>query len=66
MRTFNITIEEHVSETFEVDAETLEHAMEIAEQQYYNCEFIVGPNITARLMQGADENYNEVTEWVEF
>ena len=66
MKTFNITIEEHVSETFEIEANSLEEAMRIAEKSYYNEEFIIGPNVTARLMQGATENYEEVTEWVEF
>lgn len=66
MKVYNITIEEHISETFEIEAESMEEAMRIAEKEYYNEEFIIGPNVTARLMQGATEDYNEVTEWVEF
>ena len=66
MEVFNITIEEHVSETFEIEANSLEEAMRVAEECYYNQDFIIGPNVTARLMQGATEDYEEVTEWVEF
>jgi hypothetical protein len=66
MKTYKITIEEHISETFEVEANSLEEAMQKAEQSYYNEEFIIGPNVTARLMQGATEDYDEVTDWVEF
>lgn len=66
MKTFNITIEERISETFEIEANSLEEAMRIAETEYYNEEFIIGPNVTARLMQGATEDYEEVTEWIEF
>ena len=66
MKTFSVTIEEHISETFEVEANSIEEAMELAEMQYYNCEFIIGPNVTARLMQGHDSETDECTEWVEF
>ena len=63
---YKVTIEECVSETFDIEASSLEEAMEIAESQYWNEEFIIGPNVTARLMQGATEDYEEVTEWREF
>lgn len=66
MKTYNVTIEEHISETFEVEADSLEEAMEIAEKQYYNCEFIIGPNVTARLMQGQDRETDKCTEWIQF
>lgn len=66
MKKYKITIEEHVSETFEIEANSMEEAMKIAEEEYYNEEFIIGPNVTARLMQGATEDYEEVTDWVEF
>lgn len=66
MKTYKITIEEHISETFEVEANSLEEAMQSAEKSYYNEEFIIGPNVTARLMQGVTEDYDVVTDWVEF
>lgn len=65
MKIFRITIEEHISETFEIEANDLEEAMQTAEEQYWNQEFIIGPNVTARLMSAEDEN-GDCTEWVEF
>lgn len=65
---FKVTIEEHISQTFEVEATDLGEAMEIAEQKYYDGEFVVdncnAP--TAKLMMAEDENGAECTEWSEF
>lgn len=66
-KTFKITIEEHVTETFEVEANDLEEAMEIAEEKYHNGEFVLEPGeVTAKLMMAEDEYGAETTEWVEF
>ena len=60
-----VTIEEHISQAFEVEANTLEEAMQIAEDKYRSGEFVVeNANVTARLMM-AENNY-EATEWEEF
>ena len=61
-----VTIEEHISQAFEVEADTLEEAMQIAEQKYYDGEFVVDAfnAPTAKLMM-AENNY-EATEWSEF
>ena len=60
-----VTIEEHISQAFEVEADTLEEAMQIAEDKYRNGEFVLeNPCVTARLMM-AENNY-EATEWEEF
>ena len=60
-----VTIEEHISQPFEVEADTLEEAMQIAEDKYRSGEFVVeNANVTARLMM-AENNY-EATEWEEF
>ena len=64
---FKITIEEHISQAFEVEAVDIGEAMEIAEQKYKNGEFVVEPSTpTAKLMMAEDEYGAECTEWVEF
>ena len=46
-----VTIEEHISQPFEVEADTLEEAMEIAEDKYYSREFVLdNPNVTAKII----------------
>ena len=60
-----VTIEEHISQDFEVEADTLEEAMEIADDKYYSGDYILdNANVTARLMMA--ENDYESTEWEEF
>lgn len=66
MKTFKITIEEHISETFEVEANDIEEAMEIAEEKYNDGELVLEPgNVTAKLMM-VDDGEGECTEWTEF
>lgn len=62
---FTIRIEEHISQAFEVDAEDIGKAMQIAEDKYRNGEIVLdNANVSARLMMA--ENDSEATEWVEF
>ena len=64
---FKITIEEHISQVFEVGATNIEEAMEIAEDKYYNGEFVLEPgNVNAKLMMAEDEYGGDQTEWTEF
>ena len=60
-----VTIEEHINQAFEVEADTLEEAMEIADDQYRSGEFVLeNPCVTKKLMM-AEDDY-EVTLWEEF
>ena len=60
-----VTIEEHISQEFEVEADTLEEAMEIAEDKYLSGEFVLeNPCVTKKLMMA--ENDYEATLWEEF
>lgn len=65
-KTFKITIEEHVIETFEVEAANIEEAMETAQNKYNNGEFVLEPGeVIAKLMM-ADDGDGNCTEWTEF
>ena len=64
---FFINIEEMVVATFEVEAEDMEEAMEIAEEKYWSGEFVVAPgDVAARQMRASNEDFSEQTEWTEF
>lgn len=66
-RVFKVTIEEHISSTFEVEALDMEEAMQLAEERYYKGEYVLDceASVTARLMK-ADDGNGEETEWTEF
>ena len=68
MKNFKITIEEHISGVFYVEAENIGEAMEIAEDKYKMGVFVVEPDgyPTAKLMMAEDEETDETTEWIEF
>ena len=60
-----VTIEEHISQPFEVEADTLEEAMQIAEDKYHSGEFVLeNPCVIKKLMMA--ENDYEATLWEEF
>ena len=67
MKKFYILIEEHTQEKFEIEAEDMDKAFNIAEKKYYNGEFVLEPgNVSHRLMSGESADGKECTEWVEF
>lgn len=64
MKKFIIAIEETVVEEFEVMAENSIEALEIAEQKYYNGEFVLEPGeVQFRQMASVGD---EPTGWREF
>ena len=67
MKEYSVTIEEHISETFKIQANNIEEAMEIAEERYWKGEYVLASeaSVNARLMQ-ADDGEGDCTEWTEF
>lgn len=64
---FQITIEETISECFDVYADNIDEAIQTAENKYNNGEFILAPgNITNRKIFIFDEDINLKKEWFEF
>ena len=62
---FTVTIEEHISQAFEVEADTLEESMQIAEDKYRSGEFVLdNASVTAKFMMA--DNGNKQTPWEEF
>lgn len=67
MKKIKITIEEHISQSFEIEANDIGEAMEIAEEKYRKGEVILEmAEVNAKLMMAEDEENDEITEWVEF
>ena len=67
MKTFKIHIEETLSDTFTIEAETIEDAMELAEEKYFEGEFVIPPQSpTCKMMMAECDENGETTEWVEF
>lgn len=65
MPKYTITIEEMVSENFEVEAATAEEAMEIAEQKYRDGEFVLEPGNLVCTQMAITNPSEEATEWME-
>lgn len=65
---FIIDIEEMIVQSFEVEAESMEEAMEIAEEKYWKGEFVLeaDADVAARQMRASTEDFMEQTEWTEF
>ena len=65
---YQITIEEHISGVFEVEAADIGEALEIAQEKYKMGIFVVESDgyPTAKLMMAEREDGAECTEWEEF
>lgn len=63
---FVITIEEMVSQDFEVEADDMWDALDIAEEKYNKCEFVLEPGNLVAKQIAASGPYPYVTKWAEF
>ena len=64
---YSVTIEELISQEFKINANSMEEAMDIAEDKYNNGEFVIAPGIlVAKQMQVENDDYTEATEWTKF
>lgn len=67
MKKYNITIEEMISETFEVYAEDDEQAEIIAKEKYDKGEFTLTPgNLVCKQMEIENVTDKYLTDWFEF
>lgn len=61
-----VTIEETISQDFDIEANSLEEALEIARKKYRSCEFIVeSESCTFVQAQARTEDVTEISEWRE-
>lgn len=66
MKKFVIAIEETVVQHFEIKAENIELAMEMAEKKYNNGEVVLEPGEVCFKQMAVLEPYEEIMEWTEF
>lgn len=66
MKKFVITIEETVSQDFEVEAENAEQAVKLAKEKYRNEEFVLDPGEVCFKQIAITKPDGEATEWFEF
>jgi len=65
MTKYNVSIEQPMCATFEVEAENIDQAIEIATQKYNNEEFVITNDDigTDAQIMAESEDGTEVTEW---
>lgn len=66
MKKFVITIEETVSQDFEIEAKNAEQAIELAENKYQNGEFVLEPGEVCFKQMAIIKPDNKASEWIEF
>lgn len=66
IKKYIVTIEETVSQNFEVEAENAEQAMELAEEKYQSGEFVLEPGEVCFKQMAIMKPDSEATEWIEF
>lgn len=63
---FNVAIEEHIVQKFEIDADDMDSAMKIAEEKYKTGELVVeDAELQTTLMQVSCSESKDTTEWTE-
>ena len=64
MQTYFVTIQETVTDTFEVEANSINEALRIAKEKYNACEFVLEPgtliDTTMQISNGDDED----SDWI--
>lgn len=61
---YDVTFEETVVQTFEIEADSLEEAAEVAREKYKNGELVVeNGEIHSTLVCATSKNYEETTGW---
>ncbi len=63
---YKVTIEEMISQDFEVEANTIEEALEIAEQGYKNGIFVLSPGKLVCKQISANDGKGDCVDWYEF
>ncbi len=66
MKKFFITIEETISQVFEIDADNPEQAKKLAIKQYNTGEFVLTPGELLDKKIQISDNKNSLTDWEEF
>ena len=67
LRTYTVTMEEHIAQEFPVEAYDLSHALETAEAAYKQGELVVQPSAPAtRLIMARYNKTGKTTGWREF
>jgi hypothetical protein len=65
MKKYNVTIEQPMAKTFEVEADSIEQAEEIAKEKYNSGEFVIGSDDfgTDAQVQTASADDSEIGDW---
>lgn len=63
---FFVTIEETISETFQIDANNPKEALELVIKKYKNSEFIVENGCVISKKIAIIDNNSDNTDWIEF
>lgn len=67
MKTYDVEIEEHLTQIFQVEASSPEEALEIAEAKWYDAEFVLDdPAVGKKLACVFDRDTEEWSEQEEF